>query len=57
MGRHEAVRGEEGTYTHKTRKTVQYDGKHREGVAKGSSGQQSRTTKSDIPHRDGRTDK
>lgn len=59
MGRHSVVRGETGTYTHRTHKTSDYEGKHRQGVAKGTEAQQRRepqTTKSDLPHRDGRRD-
>ena len=56
MAQHKVPQGETGTMTHKTGKTDIYDGKHREGIAKGSSAQQGRTTKSDLPHRDGRRD-
>lgn len=55
MGKHSVPRGETGTKTAVTGKTATYDGKHRHGTAQGSSGQQ-RTTKSDLPHRDGRRD-
>lgn len=50
MGKHSAPRGETGTMTSKTGKTATYDGKHRDGVAKGSSGQR-QTTGSDVPPR------
>lgn len=55
MGKHSSPRGEEGKYTAQTRQNAQHHGKHREGEAPGSSGQ-NLTTKSDIPHRDGRRD-
>lgn len=53
MGQHKVPHGENGTMTQRTGKTDRYDGKHREGTAKGSSGQQSRTAGSDVPPRDG----
>jgi hypothetical protein len=46
MGKHSVPQGETGTMTSKTGKTESYDGKHREGTAKGSSGQ-NQTTKHD----------
>lgn len=39
MASHKVPHGENGTMTSKTGKTKNYEGKHREGTAKGSSGQ------------------
>lgn len=55
MPKHDVPRGEEGKYTAQTRKNATHHGKHREGEAPGSCGQ-NQTTKSDLPHRDGRRD-
>lgn len=49
MGKHSAVRGENGTMTSKTGKSATYEGKHREGTAKGSSGQNQTTKLTDRP--------
>lgn len=54
MAKHDVPRGETGTKTQGAHKTSKYEGKHREGVAEGSSAQKGRTTPSDLPHRDGR---
>lgn len=56
VAKHSAPRGEEGKYTAQTRKHETHHGHHRQGEAPGSSGQ-NQTTRSDVPHRDGRTDK